>query len=427
MEQKTRESRTRLVFFDNLRYLMVLLVLVFHSGASYGSIVAFWPYHDPNPTELVDLLMMILDVFMMSILFFISGYFALSSLQKRGGRRFLASKFKRLGIPWLLVTILVLPVLDYIHYYSQSIDQGLSPRTYGTHWWLSVKKFAELHTGPLGMSQYLDMTQQFYQRYVWFLSLLLLFYVVFWLFYEARNKWGRGSARPVQEEPTSNRSVYGALAVVGVLNVLLFALVKFTLSSPADLFDFVWRSLANLVQCEVAKLAFYVPYFCLGIYAYSRKWFTGRADFGRPWVWGLICFTLTAANMLVGRSISRAVEPSIGVQFAFIVLYPLWTLSFLGLFTAFASRRWNRSTSLGAELAAHSYTVYLVHYVFVMTLPLLLSAWGPGPALIKFAVVALATLLGSLSISKYLIKPYPRLVGLGLVGLNIVLAVTTFL
>jgi peptidoglycan/LPS O-acetylase OafA/YrhL len=56
-------SQNRLVFFDNLRYLMVLLVLVFHFGASYGSIVAFWPYHDPHPTEVVDLLLMILDVF----------------------------------------------------------------------------------------------------------------------------------------------------------------------------------------------------------------------------------------------------------------------------------------------------------------------------------------------------------------------------
>ena len=106
----------RIVFFDNLRYLMVILVIIFHSGASYGSIVGLWPYHDPNPTEVVDILMMILDVFMMSILFFIAGYFCLASIQKKGGRRFLVGKLKRLEIPWLVVTFLVLPVLDYLHY-----------------------------------------------------------------------------------------------------------------------------------------------------------------------------------------------------------------------------------------------------------------------------------------------------------------------
>jgi len=422
MKQKIHTPQNRLVFFDNLRYLMVTLVLVFHSGASYGSIVGLWPYHDPNPTEVVDIIMMILDVFMMSILFFIAGYFALPSLRKKRGRRFLEGKFKRLGIPWLVVTILVLPVLDYIHYYSQSIGKGLSPRNYGTHWWLSIKKITEFRFGPMRMSEYLDMSEHFYQRYMWFLSLLLLFFVVFWLLHEARKKLGWITERPVQEDTPSNRSVYRALAGVGLLSILLFALLKFTLSTPADPFDFVWRSLGNLVQFETAKLAFYVPCFGLGVYAYSRKWFTSGKDFGRPWVWGLICFILMVVNMLVGRSITKAFTPSMGLQLAFVVLYPLWTLSFLGMFTAFASRRWNNAGPLGKELAANSYNMYLVHYVFVMTLPLLLSPWGGAPVLIKFGIVAFATILLSYGISKYIVKPYPRLVVIGLIGMNILLA-----
>jgi hypothetical protein len=69
--------------------------------------------------------------------------------------------------------------------------------------------------------------------------------------------------------------------------------------------------------------------------------------------------------------------------------------------------------------------VYLVHYGFVMTLPLLLSTWTAGPTLLKFGIVALATLLGSLGLSKCVVKPYPRWVVIGLVGLNILLAVAT--
>jgi glucan biosynthesis protein C len=415
----------RIVFFDNLRSLMVLLVLVFHSGASYGSMVTFWPYHDPNPTEFVDLMMLLLDVFMMSILFFIAGYFALPSLQKTGSRRFLEGKFKRLGIPWLVVTILVLPVLDYIHYSTRSLSQGLLPRNYGIHWWLSIKKITEFHTGPMRMSEYLDMTEHFYQRYMWFLSLLLLFFVLFWLLYKARDKWSRVSERPIREEMASNSSIYRVLSLVGLLNILLFALVKLLLSSPADPFDMVWLSLGNLVQFETAKLAFYVPYFSLGVYAYSRQWFTSGKDLGRPGVWGLICFLLMVANLLVGRSMSRAAEPSMGLQISLLLLYPLWTLSFLGLFTAFASRRWNRATPRGRERAANSYNMYLVHYLFVMTLPLLLSAWAAGPALAKFAIVALSTVLLSYGISKYVIKRHSRVVVGGLVGLNALLAIVT--
>ena len=67
------------------------------------------------------------------------------------------------------------------------------------------------------------------------------------------------------------------------------------------------------------------------------------------------------ANMLVARSITQVAVSSIGLHLALVVLYPFWTLSFLGLFTAFASRRWNRGTPLSRELAAHSYNLYLAH------------------------------------------------------------------
>ena len=425
MEEKTNASLDRLAFFDNLRYLIILLVLIFHSGASYGSIVAFWPYHDPNPTEFVDIAMMLLDVFMMSILFFIAGYFALPSLQKKGSGDFLKNKLKRLGIPWLVVTILVLPVLDYIHYYTQSTGKELSPQSYGTHWWLSMKKIAEFYIGPLRMSEYLDMTEHFYQRYMWFLSLLLLFFVVFWLLYKAWEKWGRASERSTQDSTLSNRSVFLTLSIVGGLNIVLFALVKFLSSSLGNPSDMIWFSLGNVFQFQIAKLAFYAPYFGLGVYAYSKKWFAGGGEFGRPWLWGSICLLLMVVTVLVARSMTRAAEPSITLQVAFVVLYPLWTLGFLGAFTAFASRRWNHTTSLDRELAANSYNMYLVHYVFVMTLPLLLSAWIGGPALAKFGAVALSTALLSYGISKYVIKRFPRLVVIGLVGFNAFLALAT--
>ena len=425
MNHKTLGHPNRLVFFDNLRYLMVLLVIVFHSGASYGSMVAFWPYHDPNPTEFVDILMLLFDVFMMSILFFIAGYFALPSLQKRGRGEFVKDKFKQLGIPWLVITTLVLPVLDYIHYHTRSLGSGLLPRNYGLHWWLSMKKIAEFSVGPMRMSEYLNMTEHYYQRYVWFLSLLLLFFIVFWLLYETGMRWKWGPQPSVQEKTSSNGPVYRILVFVGILNILLFALAKLLTASLDNPFYMGWFSLGNIVQFESAKLAFYIPYFGLGIYAYSRKWFVSGKDFGKPWVWGVMCFLLMVVNMLVGRSMSRAVEPSIGLQLAFVILYPLWTFSFLGMFTAFASRRWNHATPFNRELAANSYNMYLVHYVFVMILPLLLSAWVEVPVLVRFGVVALSTTFLSYLISRYVLRSFSRFVVIGLVGINILLAVAT--
>ena len=78
-----RGQKHRLTYLDNLRWLMVVLVLIFHAGASYGSAVEFWPFHDSNPSMLIDLFMFVGDVLKMSVLFFIAGYFAMPSLSKR--------------------------------------------------------------------------------------------------------------------------------------------------------------------------------------------------------------------------------------------------------------------------------------------------------------------------------------------------------
>jgi glucans biosynthesis protein C len=227
----------------------------------------------------------------------------------------------------------------------------------------------------------------------------------------------------IDDEASSNKSVFLPLALTGFLTILLFALAKFFLYS--DFLDKGWFSLGNVIQFQCGKLIIYACYFGLGIYAYSWKWFTDGNDFGRPWVWGLSCFLLFGINMFVLMKLNKAETGSVGLQLAFVVLYPLWTLSFLGLFISFAAKYWNRSTPVNRDLAANSYNMSLVHYIFPMTVPLLLSTWIGGPVFVKFGIVALATMVLSYGVSRYVIKPFPRALVIGLAGLSIILAVVT--
>src|SRR4030043_2115332 len=100
------DNINRSVFFDNLRSLMVILVLIFHSGAGYGTGVDFWPFHDRNPSSIIDIFMFLCDVFMMAVLFFIAGYFTLPNLQKKGTWGFIKGKLKRLGLSWLAIIVI---------------------------------------------------------------------------------------------------------------------------------------------------------------------------------------------------------------------------------------------------------------------------------------------------------------------------------
>jgi uncharacterized membrane protein YcfT len=66
MDQKM--STDRIIFFDNIRYLMVLLVVVLHSACGYSNYTTFWAVNDTN-SIIFDYLLGILGVFLMPTLF----------------------------------------------------------------------------------------------------------------------------------------------------------------------------------------------------------------------------------------------------------------------------------------------------------------------------------------------------------------------
>ena len=79
----------RLIFLDNLRYFSVLCVVVLHSTCAYFyGAMAWWPVIDPAKTSTVNILAPFFDVFAMPLLFYIAGYFALPTMQKREWRHF---------------------------------------------------------------------------------------------------------------------------------------------------------------------------------------------------------------------------------------------------------------------------------------------------------------------------------------------------
>ncbi len=95
----------RIYFFDNLRTFMIFLVVLYHAGLVYessGISAYFWIVDDPSTNNLSGILNLIIDIFIMPTLFFISGFFTPLSMKNKKGWAFLKSKFKRLIIPWII-------------------------------------------------------------------------------------------------------------------------------------------------------------------------------------------------------------------------------------------------------------------------------------------------------------------------------------
>jgi hypothetical protein len=123
----------------NLRGLVILIVLALHSVLPYlryarSSAVPFdqppyewraFPIVDSQRWFGFDLFCAWQDVYLMSLMFFLSAVFAWPSLARKGSRKFLGDRLLRLGAPFVFGVTVVTPLALYPAYRMTAIDPSL--------------------------------------------------------------------------------------------------------------------------------------------------------------------------------------------------------------------------------------------------------------------------------------------------------------
>src|SRR5512145_1854502 len=105
---------------DNLRVCVIFLVVLLHAALSYMAYAPEWWYVlDPRRSLFFTGLVLVVDVPIMLIMFFLAGYFTPASLAKRGPQAFLRDKVVRIGLPWLFCSLVLAPPTAYMIYYSR--------------------------------------------------------------------------------------------------------------------------------------------------------------------------------------------------------------------------------------------------------------------------------------------------------------------
>ena len=130
----------------NLRAIVILIVLAFHSVLPYLAFLPPTPYpFDSAPYQWLafpiidsqrwfgfDLFCAWQDVGLMSLMFFLSGLFVPSSLASKGSWKFLSDRLLRIGLPMALATIFLAPLAYYAAYRTSAVDPGLD--AYWQNW-----------------------------------------------------------------------------------------------------------------------------------------------------------------------------------------------------------------------------------------------------------------------------------------------------
>ena len=387
----------RIAFLDNLRYLMILLVLVYHSVAAYASVVPWWAVHDTSFFA-ADITRELLDVFMMPVLFFVAGYFTLPSLRKRSLSKFLEDKSRRLLIPWILAVLVIFPLLLY-----DTPNQTIKPfRDY----WISY-----LNSFPTKL-EFLPQTLS--QGPYWFISLLFAFFLLFATLYTVTPRWASGMLLQESRKKSSGNSVLMPLVLFGMLTSVGY-LVSLLICP-----DTSWLTLSIFLQFQPTRLLLLVGYFGLGIYSQQRGWFESEKPLGRLAVWGAISAALAVAYLLVGQPLftTLAGAPSlpIGLLLPYAFIRSFLVLSLVIVLILVGARYWNHSSLVDRQLSETSYNIYLSHVWFIIILQEILLGWS-GSSLAKSVIVFSAVFLVSLAISKWVIGRYPRALAAVLIGL----------
>jgi peptidoglycan/LPS O-acetylase OafA/YrhL len=353
IEQKGA-SRSSLAL-SNLRAFVILTVVAFHSVMAYlGSLgpVAFsfddppykwraFPIIDSHRFYGFDVFCAWQDVYLMSLMFFLSALFTWPSLARKGSGRFLSDRFMRLGLPFAFAVVVVMPLALYPVYRLSAVDPSVM--AYARHY-LALPFWPN---GPM-----------------WFLWQLLALTIVAagvhrfvpqWVGFLARCSSGAG-ARP-------GRYFIG-LAIACTLAYVPLALA-FT---PWD-----WSNGGPLSFQLSRPLLYAVVYFAglgIGALGLERGLLAPEGMLARSWaVWFAGALAAFLAWMgLTALAMTYTPSAPLGLQVVVDSCFALACASgcffVMGACLRFATMR----SRMLASLANNAFGIYLLHYPFVVWL-----------------------------------------------------------
>ena len=365
-------NSNRQLYIDNLRIFLISLVVLHHTAITYGA-PGGWYYAEGQAGLIASLFLTMFvatnQSFFMGLLFFISAYFADISLANRGGKSFLSSRFKRLGIPLLLFYFILSPFTRYLPLrFSGNVD--------------------------ISFVEYIQSGRGFGFGPMWFVEILLIFALLYVLI--------RAIKKSNVKDETPQKIPHD--------------LIIFLFASGLGLITFLVRlrfpvgwSLAPF-GFQLAHFPQYIAMLVVGVIAYKRNWFASL-DIKKSLRYFLFAqvmiFIIFPAIFLLGGASSGSAEPFMGGWTIQSFTYSLWEqfnglalmIGVLGIFKHIFSRQ-NR---FGSALSQCSYAVYVFHAPIVVGVTLSVKS-VELPMLLKFVIFAIPVLAACFAFAYFIKK-----------------------
>lgn len=341
-------SKTSLAL-NNLRGYAIILVLAFHSSIAYvvHQPAAALPFDQPPYAWIAnpivdsdrwlgfDIFCAFTFLYMMQLMFFLSGLFVWPSLRRKSAGVFLYDRFVRLGVPFLLGAYVLMPIGYFAVYRQTALDPGWSA------YWSHLTALPFWPAGPL-----------------WFLWILLLFNGIAAALSLVAPNVVNVLAR-IAANASPNRLFAALAAITALLTLALSGL--FTPWQWIDFGPFAFQPL---------QLPQYAIYFFFGLVVgangLDRGLFGASGALARRW--GRWCIA-TVVSFTVWISCSALIVTGHGVpglQFIAELGEAMFAatacFAAAATFLRFAAKAWPSFESI----SENSYGIYLFHYAFIL-------------------------------------------------------------
>jgi glucans biosynthesis protein C len=380
--------KKREYWIDYLRSFIILIVVIHHASLAYTTFAHFNkeayilstnPMVDVQRWIGFDRFVYFNDIFFMSLLFLISGFFVISSLKRKGTRSFINDRFRRLFVPFIFGATLIALLAYFPSYIYSHNDKNI---------FKYIVDFLTIEYWPAGPA--------------WFLWVLFIFNLIFIWIYPRINVF-------------LERLGESLLFFINkpILLIISWFLLTWILYVPMRLLfgPEGWASLGPF-DFQISRFMLYFGYFILGTVVGTIPLDNGllsdHSAFMRNWL--LLIFlslSIFCILLLIDNPLKRLVQAGSISSFSSNLIYcSIFVASCIFSCAAYlttAKAIFRRKQVFWDIITTNSFTVYLIHYIFII--------WGQYlllnlalPVLIKFLIVTICSISLSFLISQYLHK-----------------------
>lgn len=360
-ERATKTSRN--LPLDRARTFLTIIVLIHHAVIPY----TYFGHTDPKSWLGFDIIVLATDSFFMAMFFMLSGLFVWPSLSHKVPGAFTRDRLVRLGLPFVIAALTVIPIA----YYAIALRQA--PIGFTEFWWKTVT-VGPWPSGP-----------------IWFTWVLLLFDIIAAIIFRLE---------PGTVEPINRLSVRGFTRPFDFFGVLVAvsAVVYVPLRvsyGPSHWFEF------GPFSVQSSRVWLYATYFFfgagIGAANFDRGLLSPDGQLAKGWTGWAVLTVIAYCPLWVLIYIKREVlgnppmlptwyEATYGL--VFVIFSAAIMFAIMAFFLRFKREGW----SLLDPLQHDAYGIFLVHYVFVLWLQYWLFNFDL-PAIVKAFVALVGTLV----------------------------------